>query len=142
MKKIIIILIFLILIPCSLSTSLGDQVNKELKQVSITLNSSTINETVINTFNFINEKINYKFYWYARGNNLAWYQKEGDCTDKTALITTLLNMNNITTRKVFGMTKSLDNEWSLHAWFEYYNKDQWINIENEYHKRMIVYHYY
>jgi len=142
MKQFIIFLIFLILIPSCLSTQLDDQVNKELLEVAKQLNGTTIFETLKNTIDYLEETILYKEYYYSRGNTLTWYEKEGDCTDKTELSTRLLNMNGIKTKNVYGMVKTTDDYWGLHNWFEYWNGTQWINVDDPYFKRMIIYYYY
>ena len=68
--------------------------------------------TLVNVYNFLDAtKWNYKFYSQARGAELAWKEKKGDCTDKSMILVKMLQAHNITAKVVYGQANGKAHNW-------------------------------
>ena len=81
--------------------------------------------TVLFIDNFVNEIIEYKFYYHAKGIDRTWGEKEGDCTDISMLKQFMLYKANIKSRLVHGY----DIDGNKHDWYEYKISNKWQSIE-------------
>jgi len=90
----------------------------DLNDVSKSLQGNTTNETINNIMFYVQENMNYKFYWHKQPLKQIWISMEGDCTDSSTLIKYMLKENNIKTYYVHGYCY-VEEEKYKHDWLEY-----------------------
>ena len=129
--------IFIILLASSCYALTLDQTAKDLYK-NATLDWKTYHKTISgeevnisknewvagNMHDWIEENINYKFYWRPRGVYTTWKTKEGDCTDRAMLLSYMLNQVKIKNRLVHGFCNGV-----LHDWVEYKDRKEWKTVE-------------
>ena len=105
---------------------------------SVEVSRQTINmiendkyKTVENINNYVEDNINYKFYWFPRGIYQTWNTKEGDCTDIAMLKCYFLEKLNYQCRLVHGIA---DGE--LHDWYEVRLDNKWQTTETKYYYKL------
>ena len=73
----------------------------------------------------VDENIEYKYYSRARGVDVTWRTKQGDCTDKAMVKLELLDIMKVKNRPVYG--------WSIsgkHDWIEFEYNNTWYQDSN------------
>ena len=99
--------------------------NPEIKRVADSLKHTTDIETVIETFNYVQNHIEYKLK-AAIGAKKVLESGEGKCMDFSDLFVALLRANKIPAKSVYGITEDFYGS-PFHAWAEAYLKKQgWV----------------
>ena len=84
---------------------------------------------------WVEDHINYSFYYHARNIKDTWKEKRGDCTDKAILKCVMLTYNKIGCRKVHGYV-TIDNKKVKHDWIEWQENKTWVSNEYMYYKKV------
>lgn len=95
MKKVLIVILLLLLTIASVQ-AYDSKWRIKLEKVSVGL----VNEQNITTW--INQNVNYNFYYYPRDLQSIWQDLKGDCSDMNSLAQFMLAKNGIKAIKVHG----------------------------------------
>jgi len=134
MKKIILFGLIIILL---ITTVNATDTLTELENIAEELEMPTNFETVREINQYVSYHIQYKYYHYPRGINLAWSHKQGDCTDIAMTVAYMSRSLGIETRIVHGTRDSyyFNDGWVMHDWVEFKNEaGEWDNVERLYSK--------
>lgn len=105
-----------------ISFDVGLTDNKEIIELSRLLKKNTVEDTVSNIEYWVDNNIEYEFFWSERNLKTVSRTHQGDCTDKANLLYELLWLNGIPARKVHGYLNS-----EKHDWIEIlYPVDNWL----------------
>lgn len=103
--------------------------NEKIIALAATLKQRTDIETIMKTFDYVSNHINYKIK-DAVGAAKVLELGAGKCMDYSDLFVALLRANNIPAKSVFGMVVDVPGSNPLHAWPEAYLKKQgWVRFD-------------
>lgn len=128
-RRILEIVLFISLL---LSLPLSLAYTNDIRKLAHNLQTDNEYETVDNIHYWLWTNINHKPYWYPRGIETTWKEKEGDCTDKAQLAVKMLKYLGYTKHEVYTV-HGLTNE-GLHDWYLVKINNKFYNPDEQYFK--------
>lgn len=130
-RSILVCIIVILLVALVTSPVHGAKYEDELKKIALSLNSTSINETVENVDRWVQENTEYNQSMRIRSLDWVWKTKQADCTERAQLKVMMLKYLGVEARVVYGyIVDGRDKE--RHDWFEYtatHKRKAWTSIE-------------
>ncbi|MHA1983020.1 MAG: transglutaminase-like domain-containing protein, partial [Candidatus Hodarchaeales archaeon] len=103
-----------------------------VRKLSENITGNSIISLIYQISHRIHQHVKYRIQKGEFGAKYAVLNRQGDCTEYSALFVALCRQKGIPSRLVAGFKKTRHNnkiEWIRHAWAEFLYNDQWIPID-------------